>query len=302
MGIFTRIRYPRLFKAILEVALSFALAFLILMSLRLALGVESPLYVVSSGSMVPTLNIGDIIVVQRVTPEQLSIGDIVVFRNPRAPHGAPIVHRIVDISIDEGGSYKITTVGDAVGVGRDIFSPWDASLLIGRVIMRVPYIGNIYLLMYSESPFAPGHKLVLVALIIIALIIILSLIAGDRGEKVSEKRVSWSLMRITYVIIVNLLLACLLYLSLWGRWAWGPGMFEEYRLNAERYGYENVALSVGFMTYRIDCLIQGGVRRGALTFSWSQFLLLILILFNVMEVLLPYVHTRLKGRPAGENE
>ncbi|MEM2607448.1 MAG: signal peptidase I [Candidatus Bathyarchaeia archaeon] len=284
----------RFIRVILQVIFSFVLAFSLLMLIRTLLGVENPFFVVSSGSMYPTLNIGDFIVIQRATPAQLKIGDIVVFMDPHARLKAPIVHRIVNIFVDESGNYKIATVGDAVSVGLDQFSPWDASLLIGRVIMRIPYIGNLYLPLLLKESIARKEIIIIISIIII--LIALMLLSGDEEKKDAQKKVLWSGARIIYILVINLLLLYLLFFSLWGWGIYSLGMLEEYRLNAEKYGSKNVFLTIGFMTYRIDCLVYGSIRQGALTFSWSQFLLLIIILFNVTEILIPYIRFRLNRR------
>lgn len=302
MSVFKRIYRFRLFRAALQIIFSFALAFGLLMSLRVVLDVESPLFVVSSGSMIPTLNIGDVIVVRRSMPAQVSVGDIVVFRNPRDPFGAPIVHRVTGINVDEYGNYKISTAGDAVGGRLDQFSPWDASLLIGKVIMRIPCIGNVYLLL------APGENLSTIILIIIIIFILLLLFSGDEGRKSAKGKGSWGGIHLAYIMVINIVIAFLLLFSLWGHVRiWQPGayayrqvdvmgMFKELQSCAERYGGENVFLVMGFMTYRIDCMMDGSIRQGVSTFSWFQFLLLILVLFNVTEILVPALRFHLKKR------
>ncbi|MEM1586655.1 MAG: signal peptidase I [Candidatus Bathyarchaeia archaeon] len=303
MSVFKRIFRSRFLKAVLQVIFSFALAFSLLMSLRMALGVENPLFVVSSGSMVPALNIGDLIVVQRSTPAEVRIGDIVVFRNPRDLSGTPIVHRVTDISVDEYGNYKISTIGDAVGGRADQFSPWDASLLIGKVIMRIPYIGNIYLFLASEKNLLP---FIILVVLIIFLVLFFS---GDEDERVTQKKELWNGARLAYIIVINMLIIYFLFFSLWGHIKiWQPGapmyrqvniigMFKELQLSAERYGGENVFLVMGFITYRIDCVMNGSIRQGVPTFSWFQLLLLILALFNIVEVLVPIIRSHLSREP-----
>lgn len=287
-----RFRSSKSFKAALQLIFSFTLAFVLIMSIRMALGVENPIFVVSSGSMYPTLNIGDLIVVQRAAPNQLEIGDIVVFMDPYARLKAPIVHRIVDIIIDNSGNYKIATTGDALGVGLDQFSPWDASLLIGKVIMRFPYIGNIYLPLLSEKNIIIRGVFIIIALIIIVLVSFFS----DKDKKGSQREKSWGHARLMYILTVNLLLMCLLLFSLWGLGAHGLGMFGEYQVNVKKYGSENVLLTIGFMTYRIDVLMHGTIRQGVLTFSWFQFLFLVFILFNLVEIVVPFARLCLNKR------
>ena len=111
---------------------------------QLVLNTQYPALAVVSTSMLPTLNVGDVIIVQGLPATQINAhyttGDIVVFRNPNNPDER-IVHRAVKIENTSNG-YLITTVGDNVGGEKDQFSPWPASLLVGKVIARIPYVGN----------------------------------------------------------------------------------------------------------------------------------------------------------------
>ena len=68
-------------------------------------GSFNPFYVVVSGSMIPTINIGDIVIIKNnsfdTSFNNLKIGDIIVFRavEAKTDDGKPkvIVHRISDI-------------------------------------------------------------------------------------------------------------------------------------------------------------------------------------------------------------
>lgn len=284
------------FHAIMSVVLAFLVAFGLLLGLRLALGVECPLLVVSSGSMMPTLNIGDLIVVQRVDPSQINAdkltGDIVVFRDPRSPSDL-IVHRAIKIYKGEGGRYLIVTLGDAMIWGeKDQFSPWDSSLLVGKVVMRIPYIGNLTLFFYSEKNLTAILLLMILILAIFLVFIELNWKEASAREK-AEKPQKFN-MRIAYVIAVNILMVFLIIFSLWGYLTfWQPGatpprevailgMYRDLQLHAKRFG--KAILSLSFMTYRIDSQLDGGMRLGVPTFSWFQFLLLILALFDGWEI------------------
>ena len=72
-----------------------------MLGLRTVLRIDNPLMVVASESMVPTLNIGDIIVVRgelnvsEIKASPIPEGDIIVFREPGSP-GNLIVHRATD--------------------------------------------------------------------------------------------------------------------------------------------------------------------------------------------------------------
>ena len=76
-----------------------------LLSIYTFFGSFNPFYVVVSGSMVPKINIGDIVIIKNNSFEtsfdNLKVGDIIVFRAPEATtdDGKPkvIVHRIAEI-------------------------------------------------------------------------------------------------------------------------------------------------------------------------------------------------------------
>ncbi len=75
-----------------------------------ALGTTTPFYVVSSGSMVPELVIGDIIIVNGgIDFDEINVDDIIVFNEPK--YGSKvIVHRVKEIH--EASSRRIVTKGD----------------------------------------------------------------------------------------------------------------------------------------------------------------------------------------------
>ncbi|MHA1735813.1 MAG: signal peptidase I, partial [Candidatus Thorarchaeota archaeon] len=79
-----------------------------------AMGTTTPLVVVTSESMVPTLNVGDLLVLRRVPADQIHEGDIIVYQDTWYT-GAPIVHRVVRIE-DVDGVLHFYTKGDANSV------------------------------------------------------------------------------------------------------------------------------------------------------------------------------------------
>jgi signal peptidase I len=105
-------------------------------------------YVVISGSMIPTLEVGEIIVIVPVhTP---SVGDIVVYTQPIAGHctGLTIVHRIVAIS-----PQGVITQGDnrLTNPSPDAWSPTPFDCIKGKVILGIPYLG--YISFYLRPPY-----------------------------------------------------------------------------------------------------------------------------------------------------
>lgn len=128
--------------------------------MRLVLQTESPLMVVSSGSMVPTLNVGDIIIVRGVDPHAVSVGTIIIFHSPYE-YDIPIVHRVVAVHND-GGSVTFETKGDHNGIQDGWRVP--AQNLIGAYVAKIPYVGLISLEL--RGPLGVVLIILLVALII----------------------------------------------------------------------------------------------------------------------------------------
>jgi signal peptidase len=280
------------FQTAVTIALIFALVFSVYFGSQIILGTEYPALAVASGSMLPTLNIGDLIIVQKVDPAQINAdkftGDVLVFRDPRNP-AELIVHRAVKIE-KKDSHFLITTLGDNMYGEKDQFSPWNSSLLIGKVVARVPYIGNLPLFFHSER-----NMYVFILIILIILAVLMLPFSFSSEEKLSEeKKLFWRIdLHLVYFFVINLLIVGFLIFSLWGAFTfWQPGasppqatifgMFKDLEFH-ESFSSE-AYLSQGFMTYRIDCQVSDGTRVGVPTFSWFHFSLLVLVLFNVWKL------------------
>ena len=145
---------------------------------RLVLNTDYPMLAVASGSMcmLPgpscdgwshpferTLHVGDLIIVQGVTPEDIHAapfpdGDIIVFRQYTGSE--LIVHRAIEKQMQGNVTYFVTK-GDGNSAAD---SPISADHVIGRVVMRIPWIGHFALYMRDSG------LLVIVILIIILII------------------------------------------------------------------------------------------------------------------------------------
>jgi signal peptidase len=127
-------------------------------------GNVTPLLVVKSGSMEPTLKVGDVIVIEPAAPQDINIGDVIVFWNPW--YGNLVVHRVVH-KTDEG----VYTRGDA-NAGTDPWSPVPYKNIVGKWTgFKIPYwtgIGYLSLFLSGEI-YPPYGLLLLVGLIIINL-------------------------------------------------------------------------------------------------------------------------------------
>lgn len=131
----------------------------IFMIIRFFSGEFNPFYVVVSGSMIPTLQIGDVVVIQNngngiggsesSSFSHLNKGDIIVFRAPDdvGEDGKPrtIVHRVFLVGIDRRTNEEIVvTKGDnnpQSYLGLDF--PIKESNYIGKVVFTIPKIGSL---------------------------------------------------------------------------------------------------------------------------------------------------------------
>lgn len=127
--------------------------------LQVAFGTQNPFYVVSSGSMIPVLEVYDVLVVDGKVPfDTIQAGDIIVFNRPNG-HDRVIVHRVVAV-LDEDPK-TLRTKGDANPVsipGTDY--PITSEEYIGKVAYVIPQVG------YVTRILAPPINYIIIAVII----------------------------------------------------------------------------------------------------------------------------------------
>jgi signal peptidase len=147
--------------------------------IRYTFGVNNPFYVVSSGSMIPNLNVGDYVIIKHSDSNsindnssfnRLKIGDIIIFKTPgvsaEGEHKV-IVHRVAQIinadSTDE--ERIIRTKGDANPYSiRYLDYPIKEENYIGKVVYVIPKVGLI------TRAIAPPVNYVIIGVIGIILI------------------------------------------------------------------------------------------------------------------------------------
>jgi signal peptidase len=146
--------------------------------LQAAFGTQNPFYVVASGSMVPVLEVYDVLVVQGHDPfEEIEIGDIIVFNRP-SDHNRVIVHRVVSI-IDENPKI-IRTQGDANPAsipGTDF--PISEEEYIGKVVFTLPQVG------YVTQILKPPTNYIIIA-IVIGVMVVKQMMGKKKKEKITD--------------------------------------------------------------------------------------------------------------------
>lgn len=127
--------------------------------LQIAFGTQNPFYVVASGSMIPVLQVYDVLIVSGHEPfEDIDVGDIIVFNRP-SDHDRVIVHRVASILNEDPKT--IRTKGDANPAsipGTDF--PITEEEYIGKVAYTIPQIG------YVTQLLKPPINYVIIAIVI----------------------------------------------------------------------------------------------------------------------------------------
>lgn len=111
-----------------------------------------PVFVVAGPSMVPAIDVGAAVILERVSPDDLQVGDVISLRS--GPARAVFTHRIVRIA-QRDGTVWLETKGDANAQSDPSLTP--ATDVIGRVAVALPMAG--YALTVLTAP--PGVVFVL---------------------------------------------------------------------------------------------------------------------------------------------
>ena len=147
-----------------DIAIVAIAVIVIWIGLQAAFGTQNPFYVVASGSMIPVLEVYDIIIIQGHEPfEEVQVGDIIVFDRP-SDHNRVIVHRVQAI-LDEDPK-TVRTQGDANPTWiRGTDYPITEEEYIGKVAYIIPQVG------YITQILKPPMNYIIIAVVIGIMII-----------------------------------------------------------------------------------------------------------------------------------
>ena len=170
-------------KEIIKTIVVVVVGFLIIWAgVQIIFGTSNPFYVVASGSMIPVLQVYDVLIVQgHISFEDIEIGDIIVFNRP-SDHDRVIVHRVVSITDDDPKTVR--TKGDANTAsipGTDY--PITNDEYIGKVEYVIPQLG--YFTQLIKPP---------VNYIIIVVVIGVMILKWQLKKKKANKSMSSDLM------------------------------------------------------------------------------------------------------------
>ena len=147
-----------------DIAIVVIAVIVIWIGLTTAFGTQNPFYVVASGSMIPALQVYDIIVIQGHQPfQEVQVGDIIVFDRP-SDHNRVIVHRVESILSED--PLTVRTQGDAnPSFIRGTDYPITEEEYIGKVAYIIPQVG------YITQILKPPMNYIIIAVVIGIMII-----------------------------------------------------------------------------------------------------------------------------------
>lgn len=119
------------------------------------------LFRVSSGSMAPELEVGDVILVQGCDGSQVEMNDIVTYvATSGEMSGKLITHRVVKAPYSEGGETYLVTKGDANAISDE---PIKADQIEGKMLFKVGVLNYLF-----DFFVTPWGLLTIIALVILA--------------------------------------------------------------------------------------------------------------------------------------
>jgi signal peptidase len=125
---------------------------------RVALATTTPWVAVASESMSPTLEVGDLVIIQGAPASEIKEEDIIVFNTPG--ENSYTIHRVITKEPLANGTFRFRTKGDATPEDPDWIPEQNVQ---GRVLYRIPYIGWLAL--------DPTILIILIAIIVIVIIL-----------------------------------------------------------------------------------------------------------------------------------
>jgi len=132
---------------------------------------------VVTGSMEPEIPVDSLVVAKVVPADTLKIGDDILFMSadPSVPDGAPVSHRIVNVSVDQNGEPVFTTKG----IANDRQDPYPVyeDQIIGRIVFVSDMIGSA--LLWFQKPWVFPALIGILFLDLVWNIVVVSKLAID---------------------------------------------------------------------------------------------------------------------------
>jgi signal peptidase len=171
-----------------DVVLMVFLVFSVFLFIASRLGASNFL-VVLSGSMEPTINMGDMVVTTPITSNAIKVGDIVAFNDGKE---FPITHRVINIT--EGG---FITKGDANEDPDPMVR--SSSSVVGKIAFWVPFAG--YIVYFARGIYGLLFLIVVPGFVLI-IIEIKNIFNYFKEDKVRKRKIEKSNRLLRSIILI----------------------------------------------------------------------------------------------------
>jgi len=284
-------------KVVSKGTVAYVVAFALL--LFWAFFVQSDTRRVDGHSMLPTLEGGDLVVIQSVPISDIRVGDIIVYNGLCSASGLSVIHRVVNITygglITKGDNNQYP---DQSPLATIALSPITQQCLEGKVVFVIPYVE---LLAYYVDVYGLPQWVNYMPSLLILFVVFISLFGRDedKGVKsiapIAEANPSSTLARLRRkaktaieVLIVDALLLILTYFIYTD---------EQWRFHCA-LGQEAECLVRSSPSYAYSLLTQFFSMRGETMLlttppivDWTQVVVLVLVVVNVAFLLQIYGKT-----------
>ena len=178
----------------------------------LIMGSYKPL-IVLSGSMNPIMKPGDMVIMTPTTPEDIIVGDIIIYTDPSGTLNKVITHRVIEITDSDDLTFQ--TKGDA-NEDKDNYQV-PAANIVGESVFVIPAIG--YLPNLLKTPFVfvflviiPGATIMIDELL--SIMKYSNPLRAHKAEKDAKKNTRKISREINYTYIIGIVLISILVLFL----------------------------------------------------------------------------------------
>ena len=128
-------------------------------------------YIITTDSMTPSINAGDVIIVKKVQEEKLQVGDVITFQK----QDKVITHRITNIE-EQDGKKVYTTKGDNNNLEDN--ETIEYANIEGKNVLTIPKLGYIIHTLENQIVF----------LLIVLILLILLFLKIEKDEKMENRR------------------------------------------------------------------------------------------------------------------
>lgn len=182
-------------KETLQVAIDLLIVILLFNTLIPFITGSEKALIVLSGSMTPLMLPGDVVVAKSVDPNELTVGDILTFRDPGGKPNIYVTHRIIALKEDKELIFK--TKGDANNAEDDFNVT--ASKAVGKLVFVIPFVGYLPEITKDKNIFSL-MVILPASLIIISEIWNIILYSNPRHARKAERERKKTMKRTFYTV------------------------------------------------------------------------------------------------------